>query len=46
MKALVDANVALDVLLDHQPHFAASAAVWSASETGATRCLLAAYAVT
>jgi predicted nucleic acid-binding protein len=46
MKVLVDANVVLDVLLDRQPHFAASAAVWSASETGAARGLLAAHAVT
>jgi predicted nucleic acid-binding protein len=46
MKVLVDANVVLDVLLDRKPHFAASAAVWSAGETGAAQCLLAAHAVT
>jgi predicted nucleic acid-binding protein len=46
MTVLVDANVVLDVLLDRQPHFAASAAVWSASETGAAQGLLAAHAVT
>jgi predicted nucleic acid-binding protein len=46
MKVLVDANVVLDVLLDRQRHFAASAAVWSASETGTAQCLLAAHAVT
>ena len=46
MRVLVDANVVLDVLLDRQPHFAASAAVWSAGETGVAQCLLAAHAVT
>jgi predicted nucleic acid-binding protein len=46
VKVVADANVALDVLLDRQPHFAASAAVWSASETGAAQGLLAARAVT
>ena len=46
MKVLVDANVVLDVLLDRQPHFAASAAVWSASETGVAQGLLSAHAVT
>jgi predicted nucleic acid-binding protein len=45
MKVLVDANVVLDVLLDHQPHFAASVAVWSASETGTAQGQLAAHAV-
>ena len=29
-RLLVDTNVALDVLLERQPHFGASAAVWSA----------------
>ena len=46
MKVLVDANVVLDVLLDRQPHFAASAAVWSAIESGAVEGLLLAHAVT
>lgn len=46
MKVLVDANVVLDVLLDRRSHFAASAAVWSAIETGAAQGLLAAHAVT
>jgi predicted nucleic acid-binding protein len=46
MKVLVDVNVVLDVLLDRRPHFAASAAVWSAIETGAAEGLLAAHAVT
>jgi predicted nucleic acid-binding protein len=45
MKVLVDANVVLDVLLDRQPHFAASVAVWSASETGTAQGQLAAHAV-
>lgn len=46
MKVLVHAKVVLDVLLDRQPRFAASAAVWSASETGAAQGLLATHAVT
>jgi predicted nucleic acid-binding protein len=37
--------VVLDVLLDRQPHFAASVAVWSASETGTAQGQLAAHAV-
>ena len=44
-KILVDVNVALDVLLDREPHFQASAAVWSAVESGAVEGLLAAHAV-
>jgi predicted nucleic acid-binding protein len=46
MKALIDVNVVLDVLLDRKPHVAASAAVWAAIETGAAEGLLAAHAVT
>jgi predicted nucleic acid-binding protein len=43
---LVDTNVVLDVLLDRQPHVAASAAVWAAIETGAATGFLAAHAIT
>jgi len=46
MKVLVDVNVVLDVLLDRQPHAAASAAVWAAIEAGRAQGLLAAHAVT
>jgi predicted nucleic acid-binding protein len=46
MKVLIDVNVVLDVLLDRQPHYAASAAVWSAIERGAVEGLLSARAVT
>jgi predicted nucleic acid-binding protein len=46
MKVLLDANVVLDVLLDRPPHFAASAAVWSAVEAGTAEGLLSAHAVT
>lgn len=43
---LVDTNVALDVLLERQPHFAASAAVWSAVETATAEGYLAAHGIT
>ncbi len=43
---LVDINVVLDVMLDRQPHVMASAAIWSAIETGKARGYLAAHAVT
>ena len=46
MKVLIDVNVVLDVLLDRQPHYAASAAVWSAIESGAVEGLLSAHGVT
>ena len=46
MKALIDVNVVLDVLLERRPHVAASAAVWAAIETGQAEGLLAAHAVT
>jgi predicted nucleic acid-binding protein len=45
-RVLVDVNVALDVLLDRQPHVEGSAAVWAAIETGSSEGLLAAHAVT
>jgi predicted nucleic acid-binding protein len=43
---LVDTNVALDVLLERQPHFTASAAVWTAVETAAAEGYLAAHGIT
>lgn len=43
---LVDINVVLDVLLNRDPHAEGSAAVWAAIETGSSRGLLAAHAVT
>lgn len=45
-RILFDANIALDVLLDRQPHAEASAAAWAAVETGICEGLLAAHAVT
>lgn len=45
-RVLIDVNVVLDVLLDRQPHAAASIAVWTAIETGHTEGLLAAHAIT
>ena len=45
-RVLVDTNVLLDVLLDRQPHVAASAEVWAAIETGLSKGFLAAHAVT
>jgi predicted nucleic acid-binding protein len=44
--ALLDTNVVLDVLLDRPPHSTASAAVWTAIETGRAKGLVAAHAVT
>ncbi|MCX6623609.1 MAG: PIN domain-containing protein [Acidobacteria bacterium] len=46
MRVLVDVNVVLNVLLDREPHVAASSAVWTAIETGAVEGLLAAHAIT
>ena len=46
MKVLIDVNVVLDVLLDRRPHYAASAAVWSAIEGGSVEGVLSAHAVT
>jgi len=45
-QALVDTNVVLDVLLDRRPHVVASAAVWTAIETGLSKGFLAAHAIT
>jgi len=44
-KVLLDTNVVLDVLLERRPHTAASAAIWTAVETGKAKGLLAAHAV-
>ncbi len=46
MRALLDTNVILDVLLDRKPHAAASEAIWAAIETGAGKGFLAAHAIT
>ena len=45
-RLLLDTNIALDVLLDRQPHAEASAAVWEAVEAGSATGMLAAHAVT
>jgi predicted nucleic acid-binding protein len=45
-RVLVDTNVALDVLLERQPHFAASAAVWDAIEGRSAEGYVAAHGVT
>lgn len=45
-RILFDINVILDVLLDRQPHVAASAAAWAAVENGAFEGQVAAHAVT
>ena len=45
-RILFDTNVVLDVLLDRQPHAAASAAVWSVVETGAVEGVLSAHTLT
>ena len=45
-RILFDTNVVLDVLLDRQPYVEASAAAWSAVETGISEGMLAAHAVT
>ncbi len=46
MKALLDTNVVLDVLLDRAPHAVASSAVLSLVESGAVRGSLCATSVT
>ena len=47
MKAILfDTNVVLDVLLDRQPHAQASAAAWAAVESGLSKGMPAAHAVT
>lgn len=45
-RILLDTNVVLDILLDRTPWAEASAAVWTAIETGVAEGLLAAHAVT
>ncbi|MBZ5727253.1 MAG: PIN domain-containing protein [Acidobacteriia bacterium] len=45
-RVLFDINVVLDVLLDRNPHVAASGAAWAAIETGLAEGLLAAHAIT
>jgi predicted nucleic acid-binding protein len=45
-RLLVDTNVALDVLLDRQPHAGASVAIWASAETGQCEGFLAAHAIT
>ncbi len=46
MKALLDTNVILDVLLKREPHFSESAAVWAAIEEGRAEGCMAAHAIT
>jgi predicted nucleic acid-binding protein len=43
---LVDLNVVLDVLLDREPHVAASAALWAAIEGGRAEALVPAHGFT
>lgn len=45
-RVLFDLNVVLDVLLDRQPHAAASSALWAAVEAGDAEGMLAAHCVT
>jgi predicted nucleic acid-binding protein len=45
-RILLDTNVVLDVLLDREPYVDASAAAWDAVETGISKGVLAAHAVT
>lgn len=45
-RLLVDLNVLLDVLLDREPHAAASAGVWTAVEEGRAEGLVAAHGFT
>ncbi len=45
-KVLIDTNVVLDVLLDRQPHFRTSAAVWDAIADGKAEGAISAHAVT
>src|SRR5579871_1050930 len=45
-RILFDINVVLDVLLDRNPHAAASAGAWAAIESGKAEGLLAAHSVT
>jgi predicted nucleic acid-binding protein len=46
LRALVDANIALDVLAKREPHYAASAAVWTLAEQGEIEGMLAAHTIT
>lgn len=46
MKVLADANIILDVLLERQPHFGFSKALWVAIEAGAGEGLLSGHALT
>ena len=46
MRLLVDINVALDVLLDRQPHAEASSILWAAIENKLAEGMLSAHAVT
>ncbi|MEI9811332.1 MAG: PIN domain-containing protein [Acidobacteriota bacterium] len=46
IRALLDTNVVLDVLLDRRPHAIASAAVWAAIENRHAEGLLSAHSVT
>ena len=45
-RVLFDANVVPDVLLDRKPHVEASAGAWFYVETGISKELLSAHAVT
>ena len=45
-RVLVDTNIVMDILLNREPHIAASSAVWAAIETGSVEGLPAAHAVT
>jgi len=45
-RLLVDTNVALDVLLDREPHVEKSVAIWAAIETRLSEGFLAAHAIT
>lgn len=45
-RILLDVNVVLDVLLDREPHAAASGALWAAIEAGRAEGRIAAHAVT
>jgi len=46
MRILFDTNIVLDVLLEREPHFSASAAAWAAVENSKTEGLMSAHAVT
>ncbi len=45
-RLLFDTNIVLDVLLEREPYFEASSAVWAAVESGNAEGMLAAHAVT